>query len=40
MIDLISRNGFTPLHLAAKNGNYGVITSLIDAGANVDAKDK
>lgn len=34
-----SRPDLTPLHLAAVNGNVGITNLLLDAGAQVDAKD-
>lgn len=32
--------GWRPLHVAAVNGRYGVVEALIDAGADVDAKEE
>ena len=38
-LDDADRNGLTPLHAAAENGNARVIRNLIADGAAVDAKD-
>jgi ankyrin repeat protein len=37
---LADRNGFTPLHLAAQQGNLEVAAALLDAGARVDPVNK
>ena len=33
------QNGQTPLHMAVRRGNIGVVTELLERGAKVDAQD-
>ena len=36
---LYAQGHYTPLHLAARHGHEGVVRVLVEAGANVNAKD-
>ncbi len=40
VLDAPNFNGTTPLHLAAINGYLDIVQALVEAGANVSAKDK
>ena len=35
-----AQNGYTPLHVAAANGQVGTVRLLFDSGADKDAKSK
>jgi ankyrin repeat protein len=39
-VDLQMKNGFTPLHMAAKNGHVSVTKQLLEANCNVDLEAK
>ena len=39
MIDVQTRDGLTPLHMAAQNGNLEVFQLLLDHKANINAVD-
>jgi ankyrin repeat-rich membrane spanning protein len=38
-INALNRNGSTALSLAAKNGSYGIVEALVQAGADVNIKN-
>lgn len=38
-INAVNRNGSTALSLAAKNGSYGIVEALVQAGADVNIKN-
>lgn len=40
LIRLRDDNGYTPLHLAAKNGHNGLTKQLVESGAEIDARAK
>lgn len=37
---VMAQGGFQPIHFAARQGNIGAVTALLDAGADIDARTK
>ena len=38
-MNVAERRGFTPLHTASANGHFEMVRSLVERGANVQARD-